>query len=123
MSASSSAVSAWGEWGEFGAPLAGIASLLPSSSITSSVVPLSVSAASASSVNGLCAGVWPVVSVAGLVGEALSRLSSFVPSMLAETIVSTWESLAEGPRASFCESACSSSVLPIVIGETGEPGC
>ena len=86
-------------------------------------MPLSVSAASASSVNGLCAGVWPVVSVTGLVGVALSRLSSFASSMLAETTVSTWESLAEGPRASFCESACSSSVLPIVIGETGEPGC
>ena len=101
VSASSSAISAREEWEKFGAPLAGIASLQPSSSITSSVVPLSVSAASASSVNGLCAGVWSVVSVAGLVGEALSRLSSFVPSMLAETKVSTWERVPVHPSVSL----------------------
>ena len=58
-------------------------------------MPLSVSAAGASSVNSLCAGVWTVVLVTGLVGVALSRLSSFVSSMLAETKLLTRESLAE----------------------------
>ena len=89
-------------------------------SIISSVVLLSVSPACAPSGNSLCSVALAALLVAGLVGVGAVRSSWAVSSSLAETIVSMGDTSSEGSAAFVSEPTCSSSVLPIMMGEVGD---
>ena len=70
--------------------------------------------------NSLCSVALAALLVAGLVGVGAVRSSWAVSSSLAEAIVSMGDTSSEGSAAFVSEPACSSSVLPIMIGEVGE---
>ena len=99
---------------------AGIVAGLPPRSITSSVVLLSVSPACAPSGDSFCSVALAALLVAGLVGVGAVLSAWAASSSLAEAIVSMGDFSSESSDALVSEPACSSSVLPTMIGEVGD---
>ena len=100
------------------------ASVLASRSMISSVVLLSVSSACAPSVKSLRSAAFAALATAGLVKVGAVRLAWAASLSLTETTVSMGDAAAEGSSeasaAFVSEPTCSSSVLPIMIGEVGD---
>ena len=104
------------------------ASVLASRSMISSVVLLSVSPACAPSIKSLRPAAFATLATAGLVKVGAVRLAWAALLSLTETTVSMGDAAAEGSSEASSEASaafvseptCSSSVLPIMIGEVGD---